>query len=156
MRETRGAVHDLRELLGDASGSSIAANRCTRCTRCTAMTREPDHTAWTLSDVRVAGLLRIVGRGAYVLQGLLLTPLLLHRLGETDYGLWVLLLALVWLLSFLERALLNTLVQITAGYRAVGALLQARPIVANALLVAITIGSAITLVVLAWGSSLLR
>jgi O-antigen/teichoic acid export membrane protein len=120
------------------------------------MTHETDETAWTFSDLRLAGLLRIVARGAYVLQGLLLTPLLLHKLGATDYGLWVLLLAFVWLLSFLERALLTTLIQLTAGYRAVGALLQARPVVANALLVAITVGSAISLLVLVWGASLLR
>jgi O-antigen/teichoic acid export membrane protein len=120
------------------------------------MTRETDQTAWTLSDVRVAGLLRMAGRGAYVLQGLLLTPLLLHQLGETDFGLWVLLMALVFMISPLELALWDTLVRITASYRAVGTLSQARPIVANALFVAITVGSAITLVVLTWGHSLLR
>jgi O-antigen/teichoic acid export membrane protein len=120
------------------------------------MMAQTDQSAWTLSDVRVAGLLRMVARGAYLLQGLLLTPLLLHSLGATDYGLWVLLLALVWLLSPLERALRDTLIRITASYRSVGALLQARPIVANALLVAITTGSTITLFVLAWGQALLR
>ncbi len=98
----------------------------------------------------------MASRGAYVLQGFLLTPLLLHRLGETDFGLWVLLLALVLLLSPLESALLGTLVRITASYRAVDTLVQARPVVANALLVGITVGSAITLIVLAWGQSLLR
>jgi O-antigen/teichoic acid export membrane protein len=120
------------------------------------MTVQTNQSAWTLSDVRNAGLLRMASRGAYVLQGLLLTPLLLHKLGETDYGLWVLLLALVLLLSPLEIALWSTLVRITASYRAVDTLVQARPIVANALLVATTIGSAITLFVLAWGQPLLQ
>jgi O-antigen/teichoic acid export membrane protein len=99
---------------------------------------------------------RIAARGAFVLQGLLLTPLLLHKLGETDYGLWVLLLALVLLLSPFEQALWTTLVRLTASYRAIDALTQSRQIVANALLVAITIGGAVTLIVLGWGHSLLQ
>jgi O-antigen/teichoic acid export membrane protein len=121
-----------------------------------AMIPETQDTTWTLSDVRVAGMLRIVSRGAYVLQGLLLTPFLLHELGAKDYGLWVLLLALLVLLSPIEQALWATLVRITASYRAADALLQARPIVANALLVAITIGTALTICVLVGGNSLLR
>jgi O-antigen/teichoic acid export membrane protein len=120
------------------------------------MTLGADRSSWTLSDIRLAGLLRIAARGAYVLQGLVLTPLLLRSLGTTDYGLWVLLLDLVVLLSPIEQALWATLVRITASYRAGDALHEARPIVANALLVAITIGGAITLVVLTWGQSLLR
>ncbi len=62
-----------------------------------------------------------------------LTPFLLHQLGASDYGLWILITSVVAYGSLLDFGVANAITKYVAQYHAEGRLDQARSLVATAL-----------------------
>jgi O-antigen/teichoic acid export membrane protein len=63
----------------------------------------------------------------------LLTPFILHRLGETTYGLWVLVGSVVAYGSLLDLGIAGAVIKYIAEYHAKGEIAEARSLVATAL-----------------------
>jgi len=77
-----------------------------------------------------------------------LTPFLLHQLGASDYGLWILITSIVAYGSLLDFGVANAITKYVAQYHAEGQIEQAHSLVATALwlymglgLVAIALGA---------------
>jgi O-antigen/teichoic acid export membrane protein len=117
---------------------------------------ETHRSSWSLSDLTHATMLRYAAQAVGLLSNLLLTPFLLRELGKSDYGLWLLMMSLVSLLYFLELGMSDSLVRTIAAHRASGTLIEARPVVANGLLLSIGVASVTTLLVVTNQRALLR
>ena len=111
--------------------------------------RSPGDSAADLARRR--GLLRAAASG-YVAQGValvtafLLTPLVLHHVGPTHFGLWVLVGALVSYGSLLDLGISSAVVKYVAEYRAQGKPDAAHAVVATALRVYALLGLAVVVV----------
>jgi O-antigen/teichoic acid export membrane protein len=79
-----------------------------------------------------------------------LTPFLLHQLGASDYGMWILITSIVAYGSLLDFGVANAITKYVAQYHAEGQIEQARGLVATALWLYIGLG----LVVIALGAVL--
>jgi len=73
------------------------------------------------------------GKGLILVLGFLLTPFILHRLGRTDYGLWVLVGPIVTYGTLLDLGISSTLTKHVAEYEAKGKLLDTGDMLASAL-----------------------
>ncbi len=69
-----------------------------------------------------------------------LTPFLIHQLGASDYGLWVLISSLVAYGSLLDFGIANAITKYVAQYQAEGRIEQARSLVATALWLYMALG----------------
>ncbi len=111
--------------------------------------RSPGDSAADLARRR--GLLRAAASG-YVAQGValvtafLLTPLVLHHVGPTHFGLWVLVGALVSYGSLLDLGISSAVVKYVAEYRAQDKPDAAHAVVATALRVYALLGLAVVVV----------
>ncbi len=69
-----------------------------------------------------------------------LTPFLIHQLGASDYGLWILISSLVAYGSLLDFGIANAITKYVAQYQAEGRIEQAHSLVATALWLYLALG----------------
>ena len=110
--------------------------------------KQEDAGTWGFSDLTRITMLEYAVHGIGMLCNLVLTPILFHKLGEDDYGLWLILLSLVGLLYFFELGLSDNIVRVVSRHRASGDLAAARPVVANGVALALAIAGVISLLIL--------
>jgi O-antigen/teichoic acid export membrane protein len=75
----------------------------------------------------------------------IITPIILHKLGASQYGLWVLVGSVVAYGSMLDFGIASAVTKYVAEYRAKGELKPARAIISTALLIYVALGSLVVL-----------
>ena len=111
---------------------------------------------WSFAELSRATLIGHASQCARLLITIVLTPVIYRHFGADGYGLWIIVLSQVSLLGVLNFDLYGGVVRTVSEHRASGDLGQARTTLANALVLAVTVGLTAAIVLAVAGRHLLR